>query len=81
MDLLGLSMRIIGNFYSALIFFLSIICLPQRALAETESTIQSGDVAWMLSATALVLLMTPGLSDSPDRVTLPLDKLAAAVDN
>ncbi len=40
-----------------------ILTFPALALAEdVPSTIQGADVAWMLSATALVLLMTPGLS-------------------
>jgi Amt family ammonium transporter len=29
---------------------------------QTPGPINSGDVAWMLTASALVLLMTPGLS-------------------
>jgi len=52
-------MRIIGNFYS---LFVVILLFPSLVVAESESSVQSGDVAWMLSATALVLLMTPGLS-------------------
>ena len=37
--------------------------VPAPALAATESAApNSGDVAWMLTATALVLLMTPGLA-------------------
>ena len=36
---------------------------PALALAEEEAVINSGDTAWMITATALVLLMTiPGLS-------------------
>ena len=40
---------------------------PTPAMTEAETTaakapINSGDVAWMLTASALVLLMTPGLS-------------------
>jgi Amt family ammonium transporter len=36
---------------------------PARALAEEEAVLDSGDTAWMIAATALVLLMTiPGLS-------------------
>ena len=37
--------------------------LPLAALAEEAPTLNSGDTAWMITATALVLLMTiPGLS-------------------
>jgi len=48
-------------------FLLSIPALlllaPQVALAQEEATINSGDTAWMIVATALVLFMTiPGLS-------------------
>ena len=36
---------------------------PAIALAEEEAVLSSGDTAWMITATALVLLMTiPGLS-------------------
>src|SRR3954447_12587698 len=35
---------------------------PKAPVAPGEATINSGDVAWMLTASALVLLMTPGLS-------------------
>ncbi len=35
--------------------------LPQSA-AEAQQAINTGDTAWMLTASALVLLMTPGLS-------------------
>ncbi len=39
------------------------ILLPGLALAEEAPTLNSGDTAWMLTATALVLFMTiPGLS-------------------
>lgn len=39
------------------------ICLPGLALAEEAPVLNSGDTAWMLTATALVLFMTiPGLS-------------------
>ena len=33
-----------------------------KATVPTGDAINSGDVAWMLTAAALVLLMTPGLS-------------------
>lgn len=37
--------------------------LPVLALAQEEATIDSGDTAWLLTATALVLFMTiPGLA-------------------
>lgn len=35
---------------------------PATTPAVTDSAINAGDTAWMLTATALVLLMTPGLS-------------------
>ena len=39
------------------------VCLPGQALAEEAPALNSGDTAWMLTATALVLFMTiPGLS-------------------
>lgn len=39
------------------------LILPAVALAEEEATLNSGDTAWMIVATALVLFMTiPGLS-------------------
>ena len=37
------------------------VLAPQRAIGSTKG-LDSGDTAWMLTATALVLLMTPGLS-------------------
>ena len=38
-------------------------CFPGQALAEETPVLNSGDTAWMLTATALVLFMTiPGLS-------------------
>lgn len=39
----------------------ALLLLPLTALAE-ESTIDSGDTAWMLISTALVMLMIPGLA-------------------
>ncbi len=55
-------MVIIGRTYSIFFsLFITFIC-PSVAFAESAEGIKSGDVAWMLSATALVLLMTPGLS-------------------
>ena len=39
------------------------VCFPDLALAEEAPVLNSGDTAWMLTATALVLFMTiPGLS-------------------
>ncbi len=38
------------------------ILIPPSAPAESGEPIVAGDVAWMLTATGLVLLMTPGLS-------------------
>ena len=41
------------------------ICAPQAALAEVlpgPNRIDSGDTAWILMSTALVMLMTPGLA-------------------
>jgi Amt family ammonium transporter len=48
--LLVAGVSVLGAFFRA---------APQRA---TGGAINSGDVAWMLTATGLVLLMTPGLS-------------------
>ncbi len=40
-----------------------IACFPSLAMAQDASNLNSGDTAWMLTATALVLFMTiPGLS-------------------
>jgi Amt family ammonium transporter len=39
------------------------LCLPGLAFAQDEPTLDSGNTAWMLVASALVLFMTiPGLS-------------------
>src|SRR5688500_2374762 len=38
------------------------VLVPESAPVKTGGPINSGDVAWMLTATGLVLLMTPGLS-------------------
>ncbi len=47
-----------------LLFAVSLLAVFQPAVPSTLVTegINSGDVAWMLTATALVLLMTPGLA-------------------
>lgn len=45
------------------LIFIGVIILPSMALAEEIPVLSSGDTAWMLTATALVLFMTiPGLS-------------------
>ena len=45
------------------LFLLMSIINPSIVLAEEEAVLNSGDTAWMLTATALVLLMTiPGLA-------------------
>ncbi|HIJ50266.1 MAG TPA: ammonium transporter [Nitrospinae bacterium] len=45
------------------LIFVGVIILPSMALAEETPVLNSGDTAWMLTATALVLFMTiPGLS-------------------
>jgi Amt family ammonium transporter len=48
----------------ALLALVSLLALvvPESPPARTGGPINSGDVAWMLTATGLVLLMTPGLS-------------------
>ena len=41
----------------------ALLALPALALAEEVPTLDTGDTAWMLTATALVLFMTiPGLA-------------------
>ena len=43
--------------------FMTILCLAVSAAASAqEGEIDSGDTAWMLMSSALVLLMTPGLA-------------------
>ena len=45
------------------LLFILVALLPSPALAEEAPVLNSGDTAWMLTATALVLFMTiPGLS-------------------
>ena len=39
----------------------AIVLLPAAALADSNSGIDSGDTAWVLACSALVMLMTPGL--------------------
>ncbi|HEU5290996.1 MAG TPA: ammonium transporter [Cyclobacteriaceae bacterium] len=50
--------------YLGLLIAISIVALFMPAVPKTIITdgISAGDVAWMLAATALVLLMTPGLA-------------------
>ncbi|MFM7487732.1 MAG: ammonium transporter [Cytophagales bacterium] len=51
-------------FYLALLIIISILALFLPAVPNSISTegLNSGDIAWMLTASALVLLMTPGLA-------------------
>jgi Amt family ammonium transporter len=57
-----MKMRFRSQSLIALITLLA-ICFPALALAEEPPALNSGDTAWMLTATALVLFMTiPGLS-------------------
>ena len=50
------------SFVSALVTY-AIVVLPALALADEVAKLDSGDTAWMLTSTALVLFMTiPGLS-------------------
>ncbi len=49
-----------GKYLLTLILFL--LLLPVTAFAQETGGIDSGDTAWMLISTALVMLMTPGLA-------------------
>lgn len=52
-----------AHYLSLLIIVLLSILIPSSVLAGDEPALSSGDTAWMLTATALVLFMTiPGLS-------------------
>ena len=52
----------LSRFKTALFGWLAVIMLPNQAMAA-ENAINSGDTAWILTATALVLFMTlPGLA-------------------
>jgi ammonium transporter, Amt family len=42
--------------------FLALLVLPRLARADEGPKLDSGDTAWLLISTALVLLMTPGLA-------------------
>ena len=39
------------------LIFIGVVLLPSMALAEEAPVLSSGDTAWMLTATALVLLL------------------------
>jgi len=57
-----MQMRFLSHALIVLTILLA-VCFPGQALAEESPVLNSGDTAWMLTATALVLLMTiPGLS-------------------
>src|SRR5688572_4310685 len=43
-------------------FALAAVFVPEAAPAKPGGPVDSGDTAWLLTATCLVLLMTPGLS-------------------
>jgi Amt family ammonium transporter len=54
-------MKTLKNIWLAKLSVLFLTMLP--ALAQAEDELNSGDTAWMITATALVLFMTiPGLS-------------------
>jgi Amt family ammonium transporter len=46
---------------STIVIVLTLLMLPQIVFAADPEAIDSGTTAWMLAATALVLLMIPGL--------------------
>jgi len=49
----------------SMLFFASLLgvfLVPDVSFAATTSTLDSGDTAWILASSALVLLMTPGLA-------------------
>src|SRR5882762_2866247 len=57
----GIKFSVNKIFFCALAFLLA--CVPSLCLAADAPKIDSGDTAWMLTSTALVLLMTiPGLA-------------------
>ncbi len=47
---------------SIIVIVFTIVTLPQILLAADQGTVDSGTTAWMLTSTALVLLMVPGLA-------------------
>jgi Amt family ammonium transporter len=56
-------MKTINKSQLSYVFLVLVLCLPAGAVADTASKLNSGDTAWMLTSTALVLFMTiPGLS-------------------
>jgi Amt family ammonium transporter len=57
--------RSIGPAWPGLFAFLFVLSLPSAAAAQgtpPPPAINAGDTAWMLTSTALVLLMTPALA-------------------
>lgn len=57
-------MRLVYSFYLILILAAGLLAtfLPEVAQSKMGGPINTGDTAWMLTSSALVLLMTPGLS-------------------
>ncbi len=51
-----------GRKLSVIIFGFFMLLLPQFAFATEGNTIDTGTTSWMLTSTALVLLMVPGLA-------------------
>lgn len=51
-----------GPFLCLIVFALLALAVPEGASAVTAVPAEPGDTAWLLTATCLVLLMTPGLS-------------------
>ena len=49
---------ILGGFTSLLVVFMGGVALGQEAEAVAESGLNSGDVAWILTSSAIVLMMT-----------------------
>jgi Amt family ammonium transporter len=49
-------------FIALLVFSVASLFFPTVSAAPSETPINSGDTAWLITATALVLFMTPGLS-------------------
>ncbi|AZQ62903.1 ammonium transporter [Flammeovirga pectinis] len=47
------------GYFKSIILLLSILLLPSLGFSQETATINSGDTAWMLIATAMVMLMTP----------------------
>jgi Amt family ammonium transporter len=57
-------MRLVYLFYLILILAAGLVAtfLPEVPQVKVGVPINSGDTAWLLTSSALVLLMTPGLS-------------------